>query len=229
MKKIILALAFFTSLTFLSCSSDDKAESNGTSTGDFLPLKTNNEWTYIIESESLTNLIKIVGTTTFNSTAYYEFTDNSEAFPFIIKHWFAKKGATYVLKTDDSTINDSGVNVTVKSYEIPILKDDYDVDVPWTGSVSPKVTFSANGQTGVLPFKVTYTGKNFFRGEITLNGENYQNVIKTRINLVIKANDQVTTSTEEYWYAENIGIIKLVTYNTDGTKTEKNIYNFQLN
>ena len=77
---------------------------------NFFPLKTNNEWTYITESQSLTNLIKIVGNETFDGTSYFEFTDNSEVYPYIIKHWFAKKGATYLLKTDDTTINQGGLS-----------------------------------------------------------------------------------------------------------------------
>lgn len=222
-------LLLFTSLIITSCSSDDDKTDFGVSTGDFLPLKTNNEWTYIIESESLTNLIKIVGTTTFGGTTYFEFTDNSEVYPFIVKHWFAKKGATYFLKTDDTTVNESGLNITIKSYEIPILKDNYEVNTPWTGSVSPKVTFSGNGQSGNLPFKIDYTGRNFYKGEVTLNDVVYPNVIKTRVSVVINANDQITSAIEEYWYAENIGVIKFVTYNPDGTITEKDIYNYLLN
>lgn len=232
MRKTIYLFAILlisTSLFTTSCSSDDNKTDFGVSTGDFLPLKANNEWTYIIESQSLTNLIKIVGTNTFSGTTYYEFTDNSEVYPFIIKHWFAKKGATYLLKTDDTTVNEGGLNITIKSYEIPILKDDYEINTTWKGSVAPKVTFSGNGQSGSLPFKVDYTGRNFFKGEVTLNDVVYPNVIKTRVNIVINANGQVTNAIEEYWYAENIGIIKFVTYNNDGTITEKDIYNFQLN
>jgi len=229
MKKLILALALISSLTFTSCSSDDKAESNGTTTGNFLPLAINNEWTYIIESQSLTNTMKIVGTDSFNGATYYEYTDNSEVFPYIIKHWFAKKGATYFLKTDDTTVNEGGVTVNIKSYEIPILKDDVAVNGKWTGTISPKVTFSANGQSGVLPFKVTYTGENFFKGAVTMNETTFENVIKVRLQLVINANEQITNSLQEYWFAENVGIIKFVTYNSDGTTTEKDIYNYQLN
>lgn len=221
----------FLTFSLISCSSDDSetAVDYGTSTGNYLPLKTNNEWTYIIESQSLTNIMKIVGTTQFDGQTYYEYTDTSEVFPYIIKHWFAKKGATYLLKTDDTTVNENGITITIKSYEIPVLKDDFGVNINWTGSVSPKVTYSGNGQSGSLPFKVTYTGKNFYKGEVILNGVNYPNVIKTRVNLVIDANGQVTTALEEYWYAENIGIIKFVTYNSDGTITEKDIYNYLLN
>ena len=104
---LIISLLFFT-----SCSNDDDKTDFGISTGNFFPLKTNNEWTYITESQSLTNLIKIVGNETFDGTSYFEFTDNSEVYPYIIKHWFAKKGATYLLKTDDTTINQGGLSYT---------------------------------------------------------------------------------------------------------------------
>ena len=227
--QFISVILLFTSLFFTSCSNDDDKTDFGVSTGDFLPLKTNNEWTYIIESQSLTNLIKIIGTDTFGGTTYYEFTDNSETYPYIIEHWFGKKGATYLMKTGDTTVNESGVNITIKSYELPILKDDYEINKTWTGRVTPKVTYSGNGQSGSLPFKVDYTGRNFYKGEVTLNDVVYPNVIKTRLSVIINANEQVTTGIEEYWFAENIGIIKTVTYNSDGSITEKDIYNYQLN
>lgn len=227
--KTFTLFLIISSLFLTSCSNDDNKTDFGISTGNFFPLKTNNEWTYIIESQNLTNLIKIVGSETFDGTSYFEFTDNSEVYPYIVKHWFAKKGATYLLKTDDTTINQGGLNFTIQNYELPILKDDFQVNIIWSGSVSPKFSYSGNGQSGTLPLKVDYTGRNFFKGEVTLNNVVYPNVIKSRVNAVINANGQVSTSTEEYWFAENIGIIKLVTYNSDGTITEKNIYNYSLN
>ena len=219
---LIISLLFFT-----SCSNDDDKTDFGISTGNFFPLKTKN--VNITESQSLTNLIKIVGNETFDGTSYFEFTDNSEVYPYIIKHWFAKKGATYLLKTDDTTINQGGLSYTIQNYELPILKDDFQVNISWSGSVSPKFTYSGNGQSGTLPLKIDYTGRSFFKGEVTLNNVLYPNVIKSRVNAVINANNQVSTSIEEYWFAENIGIIKLVTYNSDGTITEKDIYNYSLN
>ncbi len=228
MKKIIFAFFAITLLSLSSCSNDDSAESFGETTGDYFPLAINNSWKYLDVDQSLLNEIKIIGTAQFNGTTYYEFTDDSET-DIVIKHWFAKKGATYFLKTDDTTVNESGINITVGGYELPILKDDYPVNKSWTGTVSPKLTFSGNGQSGTLPFKVNYTGVNLYKGEVVLNSITYPSVIKTRISVVVNANGQITNASEEYWYAENVGLIKTINQSENDLIEERDIYSYILN
>jgi len=230
MKKISIikvAIFFVLIVVISSCSSDDSSDSNGTTTGNYLPLATNNSWKYFNQNQSLINEVKIIGTDQFQGTTYYEFNDDSQA-DFNARQWFGKKGATYLLKTGDTSINESGITVNIKSYELPILKDDYDLDVFWTGRVSPKVTYSGSGQSGTLPFKIDYSGVNYFKGELTLNGTTYPNVIKTRLSITINANDQITNASEEYWYAENIGVIKIIT-TSNNTIEEKDIDSYILN
>ena len=216
-KVLILLIVSFFSLS--SCSSDDSGESYGVSTGNFFPLAVNNSWKYLTASQRLLNEIKITGTTQSGGTTYYNYTDDSEG-GTPIPHSFAKNGATYFLKNGDTNVNESGININIKSYQIPILKDDFPINNNWTGSVSPKVTYSGNGQSGTLPFKVDYTGVNYFKGVVTLNNVTYANVIKTRINVTINANNQITTAVEEYWFAENIGVIKDIYTVNNETKTQ---------
>lgn len=220
MKKTALirtAILFVSLLSLSSCSNDD-GPSYGTTTGDYLPLAVNNSWKYFNESQGFLSEVKITGTESIGGNTYYEFTDSTMQ-PFTVTQWFGKKGATYFMKVDDTTINESGITITFKSYELPILKDDFDVNKTWTGSVSPKVTYSGNGTSGTLPFKINYTGVNYFKGEITLDGTTYPNVIKTKLDVSINANNQITTASEEYWYAENIGIINFIS--DDGTTIEE--------
>lgn len=223
--KALLLILF--SITITSCSKSDSGESNGTSTGNYFPLAVNNSWKYLNAEQSLLNEVKITGTTQSGGTTYYEYTDDSEGSQ-PLPHSFAKKGATYFLKAGDTTINESGFIITIKNYEIPILKDDYEINNNWSGSVSPKVNYSGNGQSGTLPFKVNYTGTNLYKGDVTLNGIVYPNVIKTRINISINANGQITNSSEEFWFAENIGIIRDIITN-DGVITTQDIDSYFLN
>ncbi|WP_395043470.1 hypothetical protein [Flavobacterium sp.] len=225
--RFITVLLILTSTLFSSCSSDDNGESFGTSTGNYFPLSIGNNWKYFDISQSLITEMEITGTTSFSGQTYYQYIDDSDT--FVMTHWFAKKGATYFIKSGDTTFNQDGLDITIKSYELPILKDDYAVNDSWTGRVSPKVTFSGNGTSGTLPFKVDYTGINYFKGELLLNGTTYPNVIKTRITISINANDQITNSSEEYWYAENIGIIKFITTNSDNSIDEKDINSYTIN
>lgn len=223
----ILFLLLITVFSVSSCSSDDSGESYGVSTGDYFPLAVNNSWKYLTVSQSLLNEIKITGTTQSGGTTYYDYTDDSEG-GTPIPHSFAKNGATYFLKSGDTSVIESGITITIKSYQIPILKDDFAINTSWAGSVSPKVTYSGNGQSGTLPFKVDYTGVNYFKGAVTLNNITYPNVIKTRINLSINANNQITNASEEYWYAENIGVIKDI-YTANNVTTIQDIDSYVLN
>ncbi len=187
----------------------------------------NNTWTYLDDDQSLLNTIDIIGTTTFSGKTYYEFTDDSSEFD--TQQWFNKKGATYLLKTGDTSFDVNGGSATLESYEVPILKDDFDVNQEWSGSISPKLTFAFAGQTGTLPFKVDYVAKNYFKGEVVLNGTTYPNVIKTTVAISVNANGETTNATEEYWFAENIGIISFVTTNPDSSVSTKVIESYNLN
>lgn len=230
MKKItiIKAVIFFISIFAISsCSNDDAVDSNGTSTGNYLPLAINNTWNYNAQNQSALNEVKIIGTSQFNGATYYEFTDNSQT-AFALQQWFTKRGAIYLLKTGNTSLIENGLNINIESYELPILRDDFDINRSWTGRVSPKVTFSGSGQSGTLPFKIDYTGVNLFKGPLTFNGTTYPNVIKTRFSITINANNQITNASEEYWFAENIGIIKTIT-NSNNTIVEKDIVSYVLN
>ena len=212
----LFTLSLISLFLLVSCSKSDSSDSNGTSTGNYFPLAVNNSWKYLDVDQSIINETKIIGTTTINGTTYYEYTDDSET--ITIQHWFAKKGAAYLIRSGDTTINENGITAILKAYELPILKDDYAVNDSWTGSVSPKFTYTGNGTSGTLPFKIDYTAVNFYKGEVTLNGISYPNVIKTRFNISINANGQITTGSEEYWFAENIGLIKDIYTSTDLNK-----------
>lgn len=228
-KQFKVLMLLFVSLFITSCSSNDDSESEnyGVTTGNYFPLAVNNSWKYLNASQGLLNEVKITGTTQSGGTTYYDYSDDIEGGTPLL-HSFAKKGATYFLKSGETTVNESGFLITIKGYEIPILKDDYEINKNWSGSVSPKVNYTGGGQSGTLPFKVNYTGVNLYKGEVTLNNIVYPNVIKTRVSLSINANDQITNVTEEYWYAENIGVIKDILTN-DGTTTTQDIDSYFLN
>ena len=227
-ERILTVLFVFAAMTFTSCSNDDSNnESFGTTTGDFLPLSVNNTWTYLDQDQSLLNEIQIIGTANFSGKKYYEFTDDSSEVD--AQQYFAKKGATYFLKVGKTSFNVEGITATIASYEVPILKDDYNLNQQWTGSISPKLSFSGGGQSGTLPFDIEYTATNYFKGEVVLGGITYPNVIKTIINININANGEISNANEEYWFAENIGIINFITVNSDNSVTEKTIESYLLN
>ncbi|KAB1157118.1 hypothetical protein [Flavobacterium luteum] len=228
MKKTYLikyCLISILTLFFASCSNDDDNNNNidyGLSTGNFLPLAVNNSWKYTVENQSDSYTTKIISAIQFSGSTYYEFIGDGAldiGFDVTIKQFFGKKGATYLLKADESKIDFNGIIAKLESYEIPILRDDYEINKKWTGTLTPKFTFTGNGQSGTLPFKVDYKGENYYKGEITQNGIVYPNVIKTKVNITINANNQISTASEEYWFAENIGIIKSISISDQINRT----------
>jgi hypothetical protein len=201
--KIIVALFVISSV--FSCSSDDSSESTGTSTGDYWPMKLNNTWTF--ESNGNNEDVKIIGTTEFGGKTYYELQDLNS--PLSTQSWIAKRGATYYEKSADVTTSQNGVTITIKSYEVPIFKDDLEVNQTWSGKIRPKVTYSYNGTNGSLPTTVTYVGKIVARDVTeTINGVTYNNIIKISVDADTNVNGQINQTYSEYWFAKDVGPVK---------------------
>ena len=222
----ILIVLFLATLTLSSCSSDDSGDATGTTTGNYWPMAVNNKWNF--DSNGTTEEIKIIGTATFNNTTYYTLSDEGDV-QLNIQNWVSKKGATYYQKIADATVTESGITITMKGYEIPVFKDDLEVDKTWSGSISPKVTYSGNGTSGSLPTKITYTGRIVARDAIeTINSVAYPNVIKMLMTVETKINNQITNATLEYWFAKDVGPIREY-QSSNGTTEIRTLLNYQLN
>jgi hypothetical protein len=198
-----LLLLFISS--FISCSSDDSGESTGTTTGDYWPMKINNSWTF--ENNGNTEEIKFIGTNEFNGKTYYKLQDFNS--PMNAETWIRKNGATYYERVGDVNSTENGISITIKSHEVPIFKDDLEVNQTWSGTIRPKVTFSYNGTSGSLPTKVTYVGKIIAKNATeTINGVTYTNIIKITLNADTDVDGQHNSTYSEYWFAKDIGPIK---------------------
>ena len=64
----ILIVLFLSAFSFSSCSSDDAAESNGTTTGDYFPMAVNNKWEYTNDVDATE--INLIGTTSFGGNNF---------------------------------------------------------------------------------------------------------------------------------------------------------------
>lgn len=205
MKKIVMAL-LFASLSLVSCSSDDSGESYGESTGNYWPMAVNNTWTF--DNNGSSSDIRIIGNTVFGGTTYYEISDPSES-ALGVQNWVAKKGATYLQKVAETSIVQDGVTINMEGYEVPLFKDDLEANASWSGTVSPKVTYIVNGQSASVNAKIKYTGTIVEKGaSVTLNGETYADVIKTRTRIEINIANQLTVANLEYWLAKEVGPIR---------------------
>ncbi len=180
--KFILSLFVFTSLLLTSCSSDD-GESTGTSTGNYWPMAVNNSW--IFDNNGVNEETKTTGTSTFSGKTYYRLNDVYTSGVYV-KNWVAKKGATYFQRVDDVNVNEQGVSIYFKSYEIPIFRDDLNVNQQWSGTVKTKITYTYNGQSTSPSSRIEYTGTVLEKNaSVTLNGNTYNDVIKVRLTVKV--------------------------------------------
>ena len=136
----ISVISLFVSLFLTSCSGDDSGQSDGTSTGDYFPMKVNNIWNF--NADGNIEQLKVVGTNEFGGTTYYELQDEGDDFGLNIQNWITKKGATYYQKIADVNTVQNGVTVNIKGYQMPMFKDDLAVNETWSGTLRPKVTFN---------------------------------------------------------------------------------------
>ena len=116
----ISVISLFVSLFLTSCSGDDSGQSDGTSTGDYFPMKVNNIWNF--NADGNIEQLKVVGTDEFGGTTYYELQDEGDDFGLNIQNWITKKGATYYQKIADVNTVQNGVTVNIKGYQMPMFK-----------------------------------------------------------------------------------------------------------
>lgn len=207
-------LSFF-SVFLISCSNDDAEvfESFGISTGDYLPLASNNKWWY----ESDNNEVSLV------SAGYINEIDNVQYFRFVntgdeldITYWIRKNGASYFQKTGESQIStNNGVTVVVGAYEIILLKDDLSVGESWHKTLPLRVEVYNGGAPQNVPASLSYTCTILERDvSETIFDEVYENVIKVKMQITQIVNSQTMTIDSETWFAKDVGIIKESVYSS---------------
>lgn len=223
----ILTLLFIATLSLSSCSSDDAGESNGTTTGNYLPLAVGNKWHYT--NGTTATLDQIIGTTTFGGTTYYEDDDSGEEID--IQNWLAKKGASYYNKVGETTYTETSTTIVVQSYEMKMLRDDLAVGESWNGSASPKVTYSGGSGSGSFKAHITYEGTITAKDvSETLGSITYNNIIKVELDAVVNSNGQINTIHSEYWFAKDIGLIyDSATSSVDNITKTRYLTSYELN
>lgn len=232
MKKINLfkiALLFVSVLSLSSCSSDDGGgNSNGTTTGNYWPMKVNNTWNF--DNNGVNEQLKLTGTDQFGGITYYEIQDDGNISGFDTQTWVAKNGATYFQKIADINTVQNGVTISIEGYQLPIFRDDLAVNETWSGTLNPNVTYNYNGLSGSLPTTVTYEGQITARDVTeTVNGVSYPNVIKMTMSAVTNVDGQTTEVFWEYWFAKDVGPIWEYEIFDNGTPTERHLTSFVLN
>ncbi len=229
---------FLVSFAFTSCTKEEDVPTNSVekSTGDYWPMTVGNQWNLTNGTDVST--VKISGTDVFGGITYYKLSnevggsDIGSLMGFDMQSWITKKGATYYNKIGDMYLSQDGLIMEMKGFEMPVLKDNLEVGGSWSGTVSTVFKISHQVETESIKMNVKYTGT-ILEKNVTeiVNEVTYPDVIKTKIKQEIILDDpsladgETNVTETEYWYAKNVGQIKIIT-SVEGESSEMSLVDY---
>lgn len=241
LKNISAFILLFASVLFTSCSiepyegtipstnpTDNTTPGGGQSTGDYWPTAINNQWVFSVNGANQTPL-KMVSLDVIGGNNYYTFNSQSGGGATQVTR-LRKLNGDYFLKSEDVVIAPQGgaPGSTSNGTERILLKDYLDVGGSWTYNYVQTTTFTDPAFPVIaMNFNIVSTilEKN---ASLTVNGQNFSNVIKIRVVQNVTNNGQTSVSTSYYWFSKNVGPIKISTeYN--GTTSTQDIASYILN
>ena len=235
-------ILFFTAFSFNSCSEvepidpniiitptpdpEDPENPSEPSAGDYWPTALNNQW--VFEQNGVQQSpMKIISINSIGGNTYYTFNSssatgtNSGATTTAVTR-LRKSGANYYLKVDDLITEPAGgmPGSTTTGSETILLKDNLPVGGSWVTSYVQTTTYNETFPAISIDFLVTGTivEKDI---SVTVGNETYTEVIKTRYVQKVTSFGQTTETTTYYWFAKDIGPVKIstdasgVTYNSE--------------
>ncbi len=239
-------LSLFMVFAMGSCSSDNEPidpsiiinpdtpddDPPGASTGDYWPAALNNEWVYELDGVEQAPT-KIISINNIGGNTYYTFdsqTGTGQVLTGSATTRLRKTNATYYMRVDDITVppQNGMPGSTTTGAEYVILKDNLDVGGNWTDTYSQTTTYT----DPAIPAITMNTTNNGFIVEkgisVTVNGETYNNVIKTKLVQSVTFAGQTTVTTTYYWFAKNVGPIKTTMEGT-GAVYNQDLVSYTLN
>jgi hypothetical protein len=238
LRNISAFLLLFTAVFFTSCeiepyegpipsSEEETSPTDGQpSTGDYWPMKINNQWV-LIQNGVAQEPMKIISTEQINGSTYYKyhnlFGTGTNGSTFSSDAWTRKSDGSYFYRFQ-ANIPAQGTQpaISIAPLEIIVLKDNIPVNGTWTQNLTQVTTI-----TGMGPISTTILieGKILEKDiAITVNGHAYTNVIKSQVTQTTQGQVNVN----EYWFAKNIGLIKALN-TVQGATTTTELESYILN
>lgn len=211
-------------------SGGGNSSGGGTTTADYWPTKIGNMWQFSLNGANQ-NPLEIVGTDVFSNQTYYRFSQQSgsgSSSSGTVTTWINKNNGNYTIKTDDIVVNANGLTGTQSGFEYIILKDNVPNGNTWNGSYTQTTNYSGFPPiVQTTNFNATIIAKDVTE---TVNNETYNNIIKVKIEQTstIQGSPTNVMVETEYWYARNIGPVKVVNTSNGSTSTQI-LVNYTLN
>ncbi|MBC7605434.1 MAG: hypothetical protein H7199_00525 [Burkholderiales bacterium] len=173
----------------------------GNVAGDYWPTAINNQWVFDLNGATQAPL-KIVSSDIVAGNTYYTFQPIVGPASATVR--IRKVNGDYYYRTEDVVT----AGAVTSGSETIILKDYLPVNGSWTNSFSQTTTFVSIPPVVInISIVSTILEKN---STVTVNGQNYTNVIKVkRVQTATGASIPVSTTTGFYWYAKDIGPVKV--------------------
>lgn len=226
--KFLTSLAFFAAIFLTSCGDvepldpaviansggNNNGGGNGSPSGDYWPAAVNNQW-FFDQNGTALPAMKMISTDNFSGATYYKFAPQSNGTANNVTTWLNKNSGVYTLKMGDATISAGGLSGTQTGYSMILFKDNIAVGQTWTGSYTQTTTYSG---IPAITQTTNYTGTIMEKGvTVTVEGETFTDVIKMNMLQETSMMGSLSVTNTEYWFAKNVGPIKIVTYSGSGT------------
>ena len=185
-------------------------------TGDYFPMTTSSNWSYLYEASSPDDTLYTLSTgvtRTLGGKSYNLFTNTNGAQKDT--SYYRKSVNTYYEYIPASTYTDSSSGVTIASqaYEYSFLIDNLAANAAFTNG-----PFTATATVSGVPVPMTTTLVSTILAtgaSVTIGTLSYTNVIKVKTIFSYKIG---TTTTDYYgseqWFAKGVGLIKYIDYTT---------------
>ncbi len=233
----LLGLSFFVACETesfpITGDTETQEDTSNTTTIDYFPRAVGNQWTYTEVNSEMTRSMNITGTATYEGETYFMFddltsipTDGSTGIA-TLSVGIRKDNSDYILFSPEITASlVGGVSATVTSHSFTFLRDDALIGETWTENTSVTISFSGGGapipdEVFDLVYKMTLVNRDF---SFAVNGENYPEVIRMRIDLAAIGDGNTQNFSTDVYFANNVGPI----YSGEDT-VEFELISFSLN
>lgn len=204
----------------------------GTSSGDYYPTALDNKWTYSQDGTSFD--MKMISINSIAGNTYYTFDSLFGAGEGMIGSAtgrLRKSGGNYHMRIEDIVISGMGLvpDMTISGNETIILKDNIELNQTWTQDYVQTTSF-ADPLFPDITMNVHITGKILEKeSTVTVGGTTYEHVIKTSyVQEASGVGVEAETVTTYYWFAKDIGPVKIEMVDADGT-TLTELQSYDLN
>jgi hypothetical protein len=192
---------------------------------DYWPTAVNNDWVYDCQGLSANTGEKRIVSSPTNGTYQFAPEDDGMVTGPVTKT-LRKSAGDYFIKYADMSYAFGGFTFNMTGFEFLLLKDYETVGQTWSTTATSTLT-SNNPLVPSTQVQTVVEGTMIEKGiSVTVNGRTFTDVIHIQLNVTQTSNVLNNTYVDDYWFAKNIGPIKVASSGATSsyTKTLNNVF-----